>query len=192
MIVKKIPYDKEVTQEDINQFKQSITQLGEAVGYTALDVGMDLPIVCIDFGGEYEQLILVNPVISEASDEKVVYFERDVRKGKVRKTIRHQKIKVNTSNLGIVEFEPSKSEWQTQDDYMSDEGLFECILAQRLIDNINGIDVTDSIRAYNTQIKKKEEPGRNQRVMVKSPDGEMEFMKYKKALPLLERGYEIV
>lgn len=192
MIVKKIPYDKEVTQEDINQFKQSITQLGEAVGYTALDVGMDLPIVCIDFGGEYEQLILVNPVISEASEEKVVYFERDVRKGKVRKTIRHQKIKVNTSNLGIVEFEPSKSEWQTQDDYMSDEGLFECILAQRLIDSINGIDVTDSIRAYNTQIKKKEEPGRNQRVMVKSPDGEMEFIKYKKALPLLERGYELV
>ena len=192
MIVKKIPYDKEVTQEDINQFKQYITQLGEAVGYTALDVGMDLPIVCIDFGGDYEQLILVNPVISEASEEKVVYFERDVRKGKVRKTIRHQKIKVNTSNLGIVEFEPSKSEWQTQDDYMSDEGLFECILAQRLIDNINGIDVTDSIRAYNTQIKKKEEPGRNQRVMVKSPDGEMEFIKYKKALQLLERGYEIV
>ena len=192
MIIKKIPFDKEVTQEDITNYKKLTSELGNAVGYTALDVGLDLPIVSINFGGEYEELVLVNPVISEASEELVVYYERDARKGKVRKTVRHQKIKVNTSNLGIVEFEPSKSEWKSQDDYMNDEGLFECILAQRLIDAINGVDVTDSIRAYNPQISKKETPGRNQRVMVKSPEGEMEFMKYKKALPLLERGYEIV
>ena len=192
MIVNKIPFDKEVTQENITKYKELTHKLGNAVGYTALDVGLDLPIVSINFGGEYEELVLVNPVISEASEELVVYYERDARKGKVRKTVRHQKIKVNTSNLGIVEFEPSKSEWKSQDDYMNDEGLFECILAQRLIDAINGVDVTDSIRAYNPQISKKETPGRNQRVMVKSPEGKMEFMKYKKALPLIEQGYEIV
>lgn len=192
MIVKKIPFDKEVTQTDIEQYKKLTSKLSNEIGYTALDVGLDLPIVSINFGGEYEELTLVNPVISEASEELVVYYERDARKGKVRKTVRNQKIKVNTSNLGIVEFEPSKSEWKSQDDYMNDEGLFECILAQRLIDAINGIDVTDKIRAYNPQATKQTTPGRNQRVMVKSPDGDMEFMKYKKALPLLERGYEIV
>jgi peptide deformylase len=192
MIVNKIPFDREVTEEDITKYKELTSKLDNSVGYTALDVGLDLPIVSINFGGEYEELVLVNPVISEASEELVVYYERDARKGKVRKTVRHQKIKVNTSNLGIVEFEPSKSEWKSQDDYMNDEGLFECILAQRLIDAINGVDVTDSIRAYNPQISKKETPGRNQRVMVKSPEGEMEFMKYKKALPLIEQGYEIV
>lgn len=192
MIIKKIPFDKEVTQENITNYKELTSKLGNAVGYTALDVGLELPIVSINFGGDYEELVLVNPVISEASEELVVYYERDIRKGKVRKTVRHQKIKVNTSNLGIVEFEPSKSQWKTQDDYMSDEGLFECILAQRLIDCINGIDVTDKIRAYNPQIAKEKTPGRNQRVMVKSPEGEMEFIKYKKAVTLLERGYEIV
>jgi len=181
----------QVSVEELNQYNESISKL-EGICFTSLDVGMDKRIITLRFGGEYEELVLVNPVISEASEELVVYYERDARKGKVRKTVRHQKIKVNTSNLGIVEFEPSKSEWKSQDDYMNDEGLFECILAQRLIDAINGVDVTDSIRAYNPQISKKETPGRNQRVMVKSPEGEMEFMKYKKALPLLERGYEIV
>lgn len=192
MIVKKIPFDREVTQEDITKYKKLTNKLSNAIGYTALDVGLELPIVSINFGGDYEELILVNPVISEASEELVVYYEKDARKGKVRKTVRNQKIKVNTSNLGIVEFEPSKSEWKSQDEYMNDEGLFECILAQRLIDVINGIDVTDKVRAYNPQAKTQKTKGRNERVMVKSPDGGMEFMKYKKALPLLERGYEIV
>jgi len=192
MIIKKIPFDKEVTQEDITNYKKLTSELGNAVGYTALDVGLDLPIVSINFGGEYEELVLVNPVISEASEESLVYFERDARKGKVRKTVRRKSIKVNTSNLGVVEFAPVKSEWANQQEYMNDEGLFECVLAQRLIDSINGIDITDVSRAYNPQISKQETPGRNQRVMVKSPEGEMEFMKYKKALPLLEKGYELV
>jgi hypothetical protein len=192
MIIKKIPFDKEVTQEDITNYKKLTSELGNAVGYTALDVGLDLPIVSINFGGEYEELVLVNPVISEASEESLVYFERDARKGKVRKTVRRKSIKVNTSHLGVVEFAPIKSEWANQQEYMNDEGLFECVLAQRLIDSINGIDITDVSRAYNPQISKQEEPGRNQRVMVKSPSGDMEFMKYKKALPLLEKGYELV
>ena len=192
MIIKKIPFDKEVTQEDITNYKKLTLELGNSVGYTALDVGLDLPIVSINFGGEYEELILVNPVISEASEESLVYFERDARKGKVRKTVRRKSIKVNTSNLGVVEFAPVKNEWANQEEYMNDEGLFECVLAQRLIDSINGIDITDVTRAYNPQISKEKTPGRNERVMVKSPEGEMEFMKYKKVLPLLEKGYELM
>ena len=192
MIINKIPFDKEVTQEDINTYNELTKDLTNEIGYTALNVGLDLPIVTINFGGEYGQLTLVNPVISEASEESVVYFERDARKGKVRKTIRRKSIKVNTSNLGIVEFSPNQDEWKSQDEYMNDEGLFECVLAQRLIDSINGIDITDKTRAYNTQMVRREVPGRNQRVMVKSPNGEMEFMKYKKAEPLLKNGYELV
>ena len=30
------------------------------------------------------------------------------------------------------------------------------------------------------------------KVMVKSPEGDTEFIKYKKAVPLLEKGYQIV
>lgn len=192
MIIKKIPYDTNVTQDDINTYNELTKDLTNEIGYTALNVGLDLPIVTINFGGEYGQLTLVNPVISEASDESVVYFEKDARKGKVRKTVRRKSIKVNTSNLGIVEFSPTQDEWKSQDEYMNDEGLFECVLAQRLIDSISGIDITDKARAYNTQMVRRETPSRNQRVMVKSPEGEMEFMKYKKAEPLLKNGYELV
>ena len=34
--------------------------------------------------------------------------------------------------------------------------------------------------------------GRNEKVVVKSPGGDTEVMKYKKAVPLLEKGYQIV
>jgi len=75
---------------------------------------------------------------------------------------------------------------------MNNLGLFECITAQRLIDSIDGIDVTSSIRRYSAEIKKEKKPGRNERVMLQSPEGEMEFVKYKKAQPLLDKGYKLV
>ena len=43
MIIKKIPFDKEVTQENITNYKELTSKLGNAVGYTALDVGLELP-----------------------------------------------------------------------------------------------------------------------------------------------------
>ena len=49
---------------------------------------------------------------------------------------------------------------------MNDLGLFECITAQRLIDSIDGIDVTSSIRRYSAEIKKEKKPCRNERVML--------------------------
>ena len=75
---------------------------------------------------------------------------------------------------------------------MEDIGLFECVIAQRLIDSIDGIDVSDPIRRYNPQIRAERKPGRNERVMLQSPEGEMEFVKYKKAEPLLSKGYQLV
>ena len=75
---------------------------------------------------------------------------------------------------------------------MNDLGLFECITAQRLIDSIDGISINSSIRRYSGQIKAEKTPGRNERVMLQSPEGEMEFVKYKKAQPLLDKGYQLV
>jgi hypothetical protein len=153
---------------------------------------MDKRIVTIKFGGEYDDLTLVNPIVTETSEEMVVYFEKDSVKQKTRKTARHKSFKVDTDNLGVVEFSSDKDNWENQDEYMNDLGLFECITAQRLIDSIDGIDVTSSIRRYSAEIKKEKKPGRNERVMLQSPEGEMEFVKYKKAQPLLDKGYKLV
>jgi hypothetical protein len=122
----------------------------------------------------------------------VVYFEKDSAKNKVRKTARHTWFKVDTDNLGVVEFSSDKQTWENEQEFMNDMGLFECVLAQRLIDSIDGIDITSPLRQYNPQIVKKETPGRNERVMLQSPTGEMEFVKYKVASTYINKGYKMM
>jgi len=191
MIVKRVEKTP-VTNEELNEYKERISKLDKEYAVNALDVGMDKRIVTIKFGGEYDDLTLVNPVVTETSEAMVVYFERDSVKQKTRKTARHKSFKVDTDNLGIVEFSSDKDNWENQDEFMNDLGLFECITAQRLIDSIDGIDVTSPNRRYSAEIKKEKKPGRNERVMLQSPEGDMEFVKYKKAQPLLDKGYKLV
>ena len=192
MIVKRIERTP-VTNEELNEYKEKISKLEKEYAVNASDVGMDKRIVTIKFGGEYDELTLVNPKVTETSKEMVVYFEKELdKKQKVRKTARHQWFKIDTDNLGIVEFSSDKKEWEDQEEYMNDLGLFECITAQRLIDSIDGVSINSPIRRYSGQIKAEKTPGRNERVMLQSPEGEMEFVKYKKAQPLLDKGYQLV
>tara|TARA_Y100000385_G_scaffold10570_1_gene11090 strand:+ start:123 stop:701 length:579 start_codon:yes stop_codon:yes gene_type:complete len=192
MIVKRIEKTP-VTNEELNEYKEKISKLENEYAVNASDVGMDKRIVTIKFGGEYDDLTLVNPKVTETSKEMVVYFEKELdKKKKVRKVARHQWFKIDTDNLGIVEFSSDKKQWKDQEEYMNDLGLFECITAQRLIDSIDGVSINSSIRRYTGQIKAEKKPGRNERVMLQSPEGEMEFVKYKKAQPLLDKGYQLV
>ena len=155
---------------------------------------MDKRIITIRFGGDYDELTLINPRVTEVSNETIVYFEKDTYKNKTRKTVRYLGFKVDTDNLGLVEFGPENKtgRYKSVDDMMSDEGLFESVLAQRLIDSIDGIDVNSINRRYNPQLISQKTPGRNERVMLQSPEGEMEFVKYKNAQPFLDRGYQLV
>jgi hypothetical protein len=191
MIVKRVEKTS-VTNEELNLYKERISKLDKEFAVNALDVGMDKRIVTIKFGGEYDDLTLVNPAVTEVSDAMVVYFEKDSVKNKTRKTTRHKSFKVDTDNLGLVEFSSDKDTWENEQEFMNDLGLFECITAQRLIDSIDGIDVNSPLRRYTAEIKKEKKPGRNERVMLQSPEGEMEFVKYKKAQPLLDKGYKLV
>jgi len=192
MIVKRIEKTP-VTNEELNEYKEKISKLENEYAVNASDVGIDKRIVTIKFGGEYDDLTLVNPKVTETSKEMVVYFEKELdKKQKVRKTARHQWFKIDTDNLGIVEFSSDKKEWKDQEEYMNDLGLFECITAQRLIDSIDGVSINSSNRRYSGQIKAEKKPGRNERVMLQSPEGEMEFVKYKKAQPFLDKGYQLV
>ena len=191
MIVKRVEKTP-VTNEELNLYKERISKLDKEFAVNALDVGMDKRIVTIKFGGEYDDLTLVNPTVTETSEELVVYFEKDSIKNKTRKTTRHKSFKVDTDNLGLVEFSSDKDTWKNQDEFMNDLGLFECITAQRLIDSIDGIDVNSPLRRYTQERRVEKKPGRNERVMLQSPEGEMEFVKYKKAQPLLDKGYKLL
>lgn len=164
-------------------------------GLSANQIGLDKRVCVIN---TKEPLVLVNPRITKRSEDGIVYIESCLSLPKTmtkpRHTVRSQSITVETDNLGTVEFgadEPKKIGTEGHN-YFSDEGLLECVVAQHEIDHLDGILITDEIRRYTQTIVKEKKYGRNERVMVKLSDGKTEFMKYKKALPLLEEGAQII
>jgi hypothetical protein len=180
-----------ITSEDISSYKEAISKL-EGFMFTAADVNMDKRIVTIRLGSIEDELTLVNPVIEKTSEQPLVYFEKDSNKEKVRKTIRFPYVIVETDNLGKVEFKAEKNDWKDSDEFFGDKGLMEAVLAQRLIDAIDGIDITHPSRQYSETVTKDKEPGRNERVMLQGPNGEMEFVKSKKVDSYLEKGWNLI
>ena len=180
-----------ITTDDITSYKEAIAKL-EGFMFTAADVDMDKRIITIRLGSIEDELTLVNPVIEKTSDQPLVYFEKDTTKNKIRKTIRFPYVIVNTDNLGKVEFKAEKNEWKDSDEFFGDKGLMEAVFVQRLIDAIDGIDITHQSRQYSETITKDKETGRNERVMLQGPNGEMEFVKNKKIDSYLQNGWNLI
>ena len=195
MIIKKIEQSP-VTAEDIKLYKEKTSKLSGYM-FTANDVNMNKRIISLRLTDD--ELILVNPTLVQHAEQPVVYYEKDTHKPtKVRKTIRSPYLVIETDNLGKVEFKPTKENWETEkwngaNEFLSDAGLLECVLVQRLMDAIAGIDLTSPERAYSeTVVKTQKEPGRNERVMLQGPNGEMQFVKYKNAGSLISQGYKLM
>jgi hypothetical protein len=108
------------------------------------------------------------------------------------KTVRHKSITIECDNLGTVVFSPDNKigNWKDGEEFFQDLGLLECVCAQHEIDHLNGVLITDPIRRYNPTYYAPKTYGRNEMVMVKLPNGETEFMKYKKAQ--LIPGVEVI
>ena len=181
-----------ITHDDITSYKTAISKLDGFV-FNASDVDMDKRIITIRLGNVEDELTLVNPTVVKYSETPLVYFEKDTYKAnKVRKTIRVPYLIIDTDNLGQVEFKAEKNDWKNSDEFFGDVGLVECVLVQRAIDAINGIDITHPTRQYTETITKDKEPGRNERVMLQGPAGEMEFVKSKKVDSYLQKGWNII
>jgi hypothetical protein len=181
-----------ITSEDISSYKEAISKL-EGFMFNASDVNMDKRIITIRLGNIEDELTFVNPKIVKYSENPLVYFEKDTHKSnKIRKTIRVPYLLIDTDNLGQVELKANKNDWKDSDEFFGDIGLLECVLVQRAIDAINGIDITDPTRQYSDTIRKDKEPGRNERVMLQGPAGEMEFVKSKKVDSYLAKGWNLI
>ena len=189
---------KPMSQEEID--KVSTTLLNEltkhgGIGLSANQIGLD---VCACVINVKEPLVLINPKVTEVSEGTVAYVEQCLSLEKTMrkpvKTVRHKSFTVECDNLGTVIFSPDSETgtWKDSNEFFSDEGLLECVCAQHEIDHLNGILITDSKRRYTETITRGKKYGRNERVMVKLSDGTTEFMKYKKAQPLLSSGAEIL
>jgi hypothetical protein len=181
-----------ITQEDVALYKDAISKLDGFV-FNASDVNIDKRIITIRLGNIEDELTLVNPKVIKYSETPLVYFEKDTNKSnKVRKTIRAPYLLIDTDNLGKVEFKAEKNDWKNSDEFFGDVGLLECVLVQRAIDAINDIDITHTSRQYSETITKDKEPGRNERVMLQGPAGEMEFVKSKKVDSYLQKGWNLI
>ena len=203
IVTDKIKLQKVVTDLPKNKSEEDVISAAlftalekeKGFGLSANQIGVDKRMCVINIK---EPMVLVNPKIVKRSEEAVQYIEsclslpKTMRKPK--NTVRSISVTVETDNLGTVEFGPDeKDKIGTEGhNYFADEGLLECVVAQHEIDHLDGILNTDSIRAYNIQRVSERKYGRNDKVMIKSPDGDTEFIKYKKAVPLLEKGYQIV
>jgi peptide deformylase len=188
---------KPMSQQEISEVSttllQELTKHG-GIGLSANQIGLDVRACVINVK---EPLVLINPKVTEVSEDTVAYVEQclSIPKSmrKPVKTVRHKSFTVECDNLGTVIFSPDQKEpWKDSNEFFSDEGLLECVCAQHEIDHLNGVLITDSIRRYTTTVIAPKKYGRNDRVMVKFSNGDTEFMKYKKAEPLLKQGAEIL
>lgn len=194
--LKKVVEPQPMTQEEIDvvstQLLENLTKHG-GVGLAANQIGLDIRACVINVK---EPLVLINPKVVEVSEEVVAYVEQCLSLPKTMKkplkTVRHKSFTVECDNLGTVIFSPDKPQWKDSNEFFSDEGLLECVVAQHEIDHLNGILMTDPRRRYTTTVVAPKRYGRNERVMVKLPNGTTEFMKYKKAEELLSLGAEIL
>ena len=184
--------ESQITSDDINFYKEEISKL-EGFVFTAADVNFDKRIITIRLGNIEDELTLVNPKVVKLSETPLVYYEKDTYKNnKIRKTIRYPYVVLDTDNLGQVEFKAEKTDWKDSDEFFGDVGLVECVLVQRAIDAINGVDITHPMRHYSETITKEKQPGRNERVMLQGPNGEMEFVKNKKVDSYLRNGWNLI
>jgi peptide deformylase len=188
---------KPMTQEQIDEVSTTLlTELKRhgGIGLSANQIGLDVRACVINVK---EPLVLINPIVTEVSKDTVAYVEQclslDKTMKKPVKTVRHKSFTVECDNLGTVIFSPDQKEpWKDSNEFFSDEGLLECVCAQHELDHLNGVLITDKIRRYTTTVVSTKKYGRNDRVMVKLANGDTEFMKYKKAQPLLSQGAEIL
>jgi len=185
-----------MTQKEVDDIStkllEGLTKFG-GIGLSANQIGLDVRACIINVK---EPLVLINPIVTEASKDTVAYVEQclslDKTMKKPVKTVRHKSFTVECDNLGTVIFSSDSNEWKDSTEFFGDEGLLETVCAQHEIDHLNGILITDKVRRYTTTVTAPKRYGRNERVMVKLPDGKTEFMKYKKAEPLLAIGCQIL
>jgi peptide deformylase len=144
-----------------------------------------------------EPLVLVNPQIIEEGQEKLVYFEGCLSLPKTMKkpikTVRSHSVKVKADNFAeILEFKTETRNHKDINELFNDVDLLESVCVQHEIDHLNGLTIRD--RQYTTTVQKTayETLGRNEKLMLKSPQGKTEMVKKKKVQEYLQMGYEVI
>jgi peptide deformylase len=171
------------------QLEQGLTDY-PGLGISATQLGIKKRACYIKFGDE--ELFLLNPIIKEKSKEGFLFMEGCLSipssLTKPTRTIRACKVVVDTDNLGELTFEIN-SEGDKTNESISKETMMT-VIVQHEIDHLDGFTIKD--RVYTTTFVKKVNYGRNDKIVMKSKEGEMVEVKYKNANKYFLQGYEIV
>ena len=183
----------EITQQEADELRKQLEQgLTDypGLGISATQLGIKKRACYIKFGDE--ELFLVNPIVKEKSKEGFLFMEGCLSipssLTKPTRTIRACKVVINTDNLGELTFEINPEGDKTNES-ISKETMMT-VIVQHEVDHLDGITIKD--RVYNTQVVKKVDFGRNEKIVMKSKEGEMVEVKFKNANKLFLQGYEIV
>lgn len=183
MKIKKIEPTK-FTKVDEEYLKTILSRYCKTHNRTAVSTQtLGAPFRAIYLNSETE-LLLMNPVISGYAGDTILSQEVSEfdNARKYRYVNRATKLQVQTDNLGLVVFEGN-----SETDKVN---LDECIHAQQMIDLLDGITIDQ--KNINRPFVKELKPERNQLVMVKSPEGMIEQIKYKHTQKYINNGYVIM
>jgi len=208
-LLKPVPVTKMTKDEAVELEKILIEQCNALGGYglSANQLGISKRACVIRSSmTELEYQFLMNPIIIEKSEDYFIYYESCLSLPKTFikpiRTYRHMNVKIHTDNLGelvyavnpqkdsereVTEFITTKNSWN---EVLSLDTL-QTIIVQHEIDHLDGFTIQDR-NSLNTTIKKTNNFGRNDKVIMKSPAGEIVEIKYKKANDYFLKGYEIV
>ena len=187
----------EFTQQEADELENTLKEglkTYPGLGISATQLGIKKRACYIKFGDDANgrEMFLLNPVIVERSKEGFLFYEgclsipRTV--DKPLKTIRACKVIVQTDNLGEVVFEINP-EGDKANEMVSAETMLN-VIVQHEIDHLDGITIKD--RVYSTTRTVNKTYGRNDKIVMKSKDGEMIEVKFKNANKYFLQGYEIV
>ena len=190
---------KSVPKSELTQFEADVLKdtlfaalkgLG-GVGLSANQIRVNKRACVIKFNDV--ELFLLNPVITERSNEGFIFYEGclsipDTIRKPVR-TIRATYVVVQTDNLGELRFEINPEEDRKLEGQISEDTM-KTVVVQHEIDHLDGITIKD--RVYSTTIVKKQSYGRNDKIVMKAPNGDLVEVKYKKANDYFLKGYEVV
>lgn len=182
-----------ISQVEADMLRMKLTEAlvkHPGLGISATQIGIKKRACYIKFGDE--ELFLLNPVIKEKSKEGFLFMEGCLSipssLTKPTRTIRACKVVVDTDNLGELTFEINP-EGDKANEHVSKETMMT-VIVQHEIDHLDGFTIKD--RVYTTTIVKKVNYGRNDKIVMKSKEGEMIEVKYKNANKYFLEGYEIL
>ena len=161
------------------------------LGLSANQIGEDKSVCVVDVTNPF---FLLNPVITKKQKE-IIYKEGCLSiPDKMITTKRYEKIWVKADNIEEeMYFGPQKEkkyDFKTNSYTANDLLVLEAVCVQHEIDHLNGLTIYDREHKLEQYKRTERKIGRNEKVTI-TKDKETLTLKYKKAIPYLEKGWVI-